>query len=393
MAIVENIILVISNLVWAATVGVMFLSRREAQRRSTETTKDLRKFKQAVEGVSDLVVITDQTGVILYVNKAAEKITGYKRANMLGKRTSLWGKQMSEEFYRRLWRTIKDEKKPFWGEVTNKRRTGELYEAEINVSPILDEKGELLFYMGIERDLSRVKAVDQMKTEFISLASHQLRTPLSAVKWFGRMLISGDAGKLNPMQTEYIEKIIKSNEREIELVNSLLNVSKIELGKIVIDPKQVDLATLVAGVMTDFKIEAEKIGRKISIIVDKKIPIIMADGDLIRYVYSNLISNAMRYTRKDGRITLKVYLSRKFVMNEIKDNGIGIPKKEQKRVFEKFFRASNALKKETDGNGLGLFFSKTIVESSGGRIGFRSSEGRGSTFWFTLPLKLKEKRA
>lgn len=174
--------------------------------------------------------------------------------------------------------------------------------------------------------------------------------------------------------------------REIRLVNSLLNVSRIESGKITIDPKQTNLNKLIESLIIDFKVELENTNKKLRVIVDKKIPLEVVDEDLIRHVYSNFISNAIRYTKKDGRIVLKVFLSKNRVISEVKDNGIGIPKSEQKRVFDKFFRASNALKKETDGNGLGLYLSKTIVESSGGKIGFRSGEGKGSTFWFSLPI-------
>ncbi|HAI22683.1 TPA: hypothetical protein DCP77_01540 [Candidatus Collierbacteria bacterium] len=381
--------LIIINLMWTATVISILLSRREAEKLAVEATKDLRKFKQAVEGVSDMVTITDENGVITYVNGMAEKITGYKKEMMLGKTPRLWGRQMDEEFYKNFWKRIKEDKKPFWGEVINKKRNGELYEAEVNISPILDDSGKLLFFVSIERDLTKAKAIEKIKTEFISLASHQLRTPLSAVKWFGKMLISGDAGDLNPMQKEYVEKIYESNEREIRLVNSLLNVSKIESGKILVEPRLTDLTRLISSVMTDFRLEAGELGKKLTAVIDKKIPKIYIDEDQIRQVYANLISNAVRYTKKGGVISVKVYLSKNFIMTEIKDNGIGIPKREQKRVFDKFFRASNALKIETDGTGLGLFLSKTIVESSGGKMGFRSSEGKGSTFWFTLPVKTK----
>lgn len=387
LPLITLITLIILNAMWGSTVGAIMLGRRQAVRLAEEATKDLRKFKQAVEGVSDLVVITDKEGVIIYVNKAAEKITGYSREKLLGNNTSLWGGQMDEGFYKKFWKTIKEEKKPFWGEVTNKRKSGELYQAEIQVSPILDESGNLIFFVGIERDMSKAKAVERMKTEFISLASHQLRTPLSAVKWFGKMLISGDAGKLSNKQKDYIQKIYESNEKEIKLVNSLLNVSKIEAGKIVVKPSPTNLVNVIANVITDYKVESENNGRKISVVIKKPIPIINVDEDLIRLVFSNLMSNALRYTKKGGRVVVKTFVSKSNVITEVKDDGIGIPINEQKRIFEKFFRASNALKKETEGNGLGLYLSKAIIESSRGKIGFRSSLGKGSLFWFSLPIK------
>ena len=388
---VSALILVVINLIWMTTVTFILIARNKAAKVIEEVTKDLQKFKQAVEGVSDAVTITDAEGILVYVNKAAEKMTGYRRANMIGGKSSLWENQMDDAFYKKFWKTLKEEKRPYWGEMTNKRKNGEIYDVEINVSPILDEKGKLLYFVVIERDLTKVRSMERMKTEFIALASHQLRTPLSAVKWFGKMLVSGEAGKLTPTQREYADRINESNEREISLVNSLLNVSRIESGKIVVTPKPTDLISLVEMVIIDLKSEAEKEHKKMRVVLSKKVPEIMIDGDLIRHVYTNIISNAIRYTKDGGNILVKVYLNKGRVFSEVKDDGIGIPKREQNRMFEKFFRASNALKKETDGNGLGLYLAKTIVESSGGKIGFRSSEGKGSTFWFTLPVNSKRK--
>jgi len=378
--------LIILNLLWFFSVYAILTSRGKAEKLAKEATKNLEKFKEAVDGVSDHVIITDSEGYITYANKAAEKVTGYAFEEMKGQRPSLWGKQMPAEFYQKFWQTIKEEKKPYWGDITNKRKNGVLYEAEIHVSPILNEKGELLFFVGIERDMSKIRAVERMKTEFISLASHQLRTPLSAVKWFTEMLLHGDAGKLSKTQSEYVEKIDQSNQREIQLVNALLNVSRIESGRIIVDPKPTDLNDLISTVVVDIKILMDKHNKKLNWSVDEDIPKIVLDGDLIKHVYANLLQNASRYSNDGGLVTLKVYKNGDYVVSEVQDSGIGIPFSEQNRVFEKFFRASNALKKETEGSGLGLYLSKTIVESSGGKIGFVSEEGKGTKFWFTLPL-------
>ena len=386
-------LMVIINLLWWTILYSMISVRKKALDMAFLVTKDIRKFKQAVDGVSDQVVITDPEGKITYANKAAMTITGYSLEEMVGKKPSLWGSQMPKEFYEKFWRTIKYDKKPFWGELTNKRKGGELYEAEVRVSPILGEQGELLFFVGIERDISRIKAVERMKTEFISLASHQLRTPLSAVKWFGEMLMDGDAGKLTKVQEKYVSKINESNEREIQLVNALLNVSRIESGKIIVSPKPTNLKKMVEGILSDMKVNIAGENKVLQYTIDKNVPEVVIDADLIRHVYSNLLNNALKYTNDGGKITVQIYLKGNKVITEVKDNGIGIPKEEQKRIAEKFFRGSNALKKETEGSGLGLYLAKTIVESSGGTIWFDSVEGKGTTFKFSLPVRsIRHKR-
>lgn len=293
---------------------------------------------------------------------------------------------MPKEFYVDFWKTIKIDKKSYWSKLTNKRKDGEQYGADLRVTPILDEDGKLLFFVGIERDLSKFEAVDKMKTEFISIASHQLRTPLSAAKWFGEMLADGDAGKLTKTQEKYVAKINESNEREIQLVNSIINLSKIESGELKVNPKLIDFRRLVEDILVEAKVKLGGQKKMLSYDIEKKIPKIEVDVDLIKLVYINLLTNAGIYTKPGGTIICKVYLKDSDVVTEIRDTGIGIPKEEQKRIFEKFFRGSNALKQETEGSGLGLYLARVVVKSSGGKIWFESEEGKGSTFSFTLPM-------
>ena len=231
-----------------------------------------------------------------------------------------------------------------------------------------------------------------MKTEFISLASHQLRTPLSAMKWFSEMLIHGDAGKLTDNQQKYAGYIYNSNERMIALVNSLLNVSRIESGRIIIDPVLINIKEILDPILIDIKLKTDAKKQKLSVEIGKDIPKIKLDEKLIREVYLNLLTNASKYTPDSGEINLKVYIKNNQLYSEVKDTGFGILEKDKNKIFQKFFRGENIIQKDTEGTGLGLYLIKTIVETCSGKIWFESKENKGTTFYFTIPASGMKKK-
>ena len=233
--------------------------------------------------------------------------------------------------------------------------------------------------------------IEQMKSEFVSVASHQLRTPLTGIKWFVELLQKGKAGKLLKDQKDFLEQIRESNERMIALVEELLNVSRIETGrKFEIKKVPTDVAEIIRSLSGDLIGLAHKreVTIKESSGFEKKC-MLPVDEDKIRQVFQNLLSNAVKYSKAGGIVFVdsKTFPKEKKIQFSIQDTGLGIPEKQQHRMFEKFFRADNVQTAETDGTGLGLYIAKAIVEGHGGKIWFESKENSGTTFFVELPMK------
>jgi signal transduction histidine kinase len=247
----------------------------------------------------------------------------------------------------------------------------------------------LIFSVGhmVVQSFEKVAMANRMKTEFVSIASHQLRSPLSALKWSLNLLLSGRLGKLEGKQLEYAEIIREGNERMIKLVNDLLNVSRIDEGRIILNKEYLDLPELIQGITREVKSYA--LANNVEIHFEGKDSAlkVFADKQYIEMVLGNLVDNAIRYIPQKGKVTLVLKkVNNRFARVEVKDNGVGIPEEEQKNIFHKFFRSRNALRHRTEGSGLGLYVAKSFIEMHGGKISFTSQEGKGTTFWFDLPL-------
>ena len=244
-------------------------------------------------------------------------------------------------------------------------------------------------WMIILHDISREKLVEKMKTEFVSIAAHQLRTPLSAIKWILSMVINGDVGEITEEQKDMLQKTYQSNERMIALVNDLLNTARIEEGKFINKTSKKDIVALAKNIFVQFKERAVSKGITAEFIKPSvRTPAINIDSEKISLAIQNLLDNALEYT-KQGKIVFKIEFikAKNEILFSVADTGIGISGAEHKRIFSKFFRASTAVKTETEGSGLGLFIAKNIIEAHNGRIWFESEADKGTTFYFTLPVK------
>lgn len=354
-----------------------------------QKNEELQKFRLAAEGVSDVVVMTDPSGRIVFANDAAVRQMGYDRKEMLGKKPwQLWLKNMNPALMQEVVRRLQTQKKPYLGEYENTKKNGETYISRTSTSPILDKQGNVLFLVSIGRNITKEKEVEQMKSEFVSVASHQMRTPLTGIKWMTDFLLDEKNGRLTAEQKGIAAKIRESNERMIRLVNDLLDVSHIESGlKFSIQKKKCDLASILKQTVDEASAKALKKQIRLTIpSATAKHLHVRADREKIRQVFQNLLSNAINYSFPDTRITASCRRKNGAVVCSVRDSGIGISKELQPRIFEKFFRADNAMHTEVDGTGLGLYIAKAIVEGHGGRIWFKSKIRRGTTFTFSIPL-------
>ena len=392
-----NIYIALISLVLILSLLLVLIRVKEILKQSKRLDEKLKEERDRanaiVSSMGEGLLVLDTNYKIVLINPAAEKLlettaneaVRQKWAEFvqayIGKKQILFEKRSSVKVLKSgkvIITTVIDDH-------YYKTRSGRKFPVVSITAPLL-RNGAVTGVVKLFHDVTREKEIDRMKTEFISLASHQLRTPLSALKWFTELLMEKNYGSLTDEQKEFVKNIADSTERMISLVNSLLNISRIESGRIIIDPKPTDLNELVNKVLKELE---EKIkNKKINIIfsIHQQLPLINTDPKLIRHVYMNLIDNAIKYSPTGGEISIIVSKKDDQIISQISDNGYGIPKNQHYKIFQKFFRGVNVIKHETEGSGLGLYLVKAIIDSSEGKIWFKSEEKKGTTFWFSLPI-------
>ena len=348
------------------------------------------KTQAIITNFVDGILVLDKNNILILTNQKAEALFQFREVEAIGKSITELDKFPSLKSLVEL--LIKNHPaKKNDAELKNiSRKELEVREnliLEVSTFPIFREK-EKLGTSIILHDVSREKLIERMKTEFVSLAAHQLRTPLSAIKWTLRMILDGDLGKITKEQEDFLNKTYQSNERMINLINDLLNVARIEEGRYLFKLVPVQVEELVRSTINIYKDEIKR--KKITLDFQKpkiRLPKIQIDEEKIGLAIQNLIENALRYTNPGGRMTISLKGGIKEIELSVKDTGVGIPKEQQERVFSKFFRGANVIRMEAEGSGLGLFITKNIIEAHGGKIWFNSEENKGATFYFILPLK------
>lgn len=358
----------------------------EAKNKIEIEAQNSRKFQKAVDSSTEAVSITTPDGAIIYVNHAWSLLNGFTESEALGRNHRLLKHPSTKpEIFAAMWEKITAGLSFASEEIVNKRKDGTSYQAELSIFPIR-EGDQVLFYVSLCADITERKEIDRAKTEFVSLASHQLRTPLSAIRWYSEMLLSKYVGDLNEKQRQYVKEIYTGNLRMVELVNALLNVSRIDLGTFASEPEPVNLVEICESVLSELTPQIIEKKQTVERIFSTAPQSYSADPKLIRIVFQNFLSNSVKYTQPEGHIVAEISTREGSLYIRVADNGYGIPKTQHGKIFEKLFRADNVRQKDTEGTGLGMYIVKAIVESSGGRIWFDSEENMGTTFHVLLPL-------
>lgn len=341
--------------------------------------------------IGEAAITTNELGEITRVNNAFLDLLGYTATDLIGKNylTIMQAFELDgspiEPLTRPIMRSLM-EGQPITEKIQYAKKDGTFVPVVVTVSPIMLD-GKPIGTIEVFRDITKDQEIDRAKTEFLSLASHQLRTPATAVKQYIGMLREGFWGKLNEDQLRALEHAYDANERQLRIIEDLLKVAKVDSGKMSIHRTMTDLVALLKDVIAD---EADNIGKRnqtIEFVSVTRELIAMVDEHLIRTVIENLIDNASKYSPDGKRITIELRRTASRITIAVSDEGVGIERADIAKLFQKFKRLPNPLSLETNGTGLGLYWVKKVLDYHGGEVRVRSKVGSGSTFIVVLPRR------
>ncbi|MBF0368249.1 MAG: PAS domain S-box protein [Magnetococcales bacterium] len=397
------LLLTLSLLLLAALWGVhpIFTRIRKDMEERHKHEANLRKLSQAVEASPASVIITDRNGLIQYVNPQFSQTSGFSSEEVLGQKTSiLRSEHTSPITHSRLWGTILSGN-PWRGVLRNKKKQGEVYWESMHISPIRDMgSGEITHFVAVKEDITerrhneealkkakqQAEQANRAKSEFLSSMSHELRTPMNAVLGFAELLESDPMEPLTESQLDSVREISKAGRYLLTLIDEILDLAKIEAGKVAISleevsPKEVlhDCLALIQALTEKRQVELE------DGLTGCNVPLIHVDRMRFKQILLNLLSNAVKYNRSGGRVRIEYEIHNKYLRLRITDTGLGIPEAQQHEVFKPFQRLG-AEESTVKGTGIGLTITKRLVEQMDGQIDFTSETGKGSIFWVDFPL-------
>jgi PAS domain S-box-containing protein len=357
---------------------------RTSEGRTKELSHTRQLTESVVEALPDGIVIFDGEMRILFINDAGAQMLGLKPDQILGIRL----RSHVSAPIRNLANLLK-----VMAAASGDKERGEAQldfpeEKILKVIrlPLRDVSGSEYGQMYVFSDVSGYVLLNKLKSDFISIAAHQLRTPLSSIKWAFSMLADGGLGPISEDQKPVVAQGLETSMRLVRLVNSLLNVSRIEEGRLKFEFKEADASGMVGEVLRTLQAKAAERQVRMEVSVPDMIAPIMADPEKLGLVLENVVDNAISYTASGGMIKIEAAPEEKFLRFTVTDNGVGIPASQQKLIFTKFFRGDNVIRMQTEGSGLGLYIAKSIIERHGGAMSLSSREGEGTTVSFTVPF-------
>ncbi len=347
------------------------------------------KHQAILEGIADGVMVADANGRIVLFNAAAEHILDISRSQALGRFQDdilgLYGAS-AREWLERI---------EYWKQNPNSYLPSEFMSQRFEIgnriisfhlSPVVTDPHGFLGVVAVFRDITAQVEADRAKSEFVSTVSHELRTPMTSVKGYVDLLLMGSAGPLTEMQEKFLKTVQTNANRLSSLVNDLLDISRIEMGRMELHRKPVSIEDIISQVVDIMRPKTEEKNQELYAILPDSLPKVYGDGDRLVQIIINLVGNSHKYTRPGGKIWIYAYVRHEVMYIAVKDTGIGIAPENRKKIFERFYREDSDLVHEEAGTGLGLSITLSLIQMHGGDLNVESELGVGSIFTFTLPL-------
>ncbi len=357
----------------------------ELDQTNTALKQSEQKIQTILSSAGEGIVELSPEGAVTYINPGAMSMTGFERQELLGQPfASVLTQESGPQFVEEMQKHAEVDR---WScELMMRRKNGDPFWVRVSANTIRDADWKPLGLVLVTTDIMHLKELDRMKTEFVSMVSHELRTPLTSIKGYVSMLREGELGEMTPEQHEFLDITLENADRLMGLINDLLDISRIESGRLSLALSEFEFGDVIKAVRSDMRAMGETKQIKTVVEGDAKPVRVRADRDRVVQILANLLSNAYKYSPEGTTVRIRTHVDQRFARIQVVDQGMGLSEQDLAKLFTKFFRTEAAKQRGISGTGLGLSISRQLVEMQGGEMSVKSEIGHGSTFAFTLPL-------